>query len=112
MDLANKIAEKYSISRSLFYEHITLMKTVVWAAAITLMNGNINIPIKSMKAIILLFTKSGRSDSEEYIYTNIIEGVPNSVYSQGLPKNRFYDEARRLFGEKEGKDQFMTGKVL
>ena len=37
-----------------------------------------------------------------------IEGVPNSVYSQGIPSNRFYDEARRLFGEKEGKDQFMT----
>ena len=36
-----------------------------------------------------------------------IEGVANSVYSQGIPSNRFYDEAR-LFGEKEGKDQFMT----
>ena len=37
-----------------------------------------------------------------------IEGVQNSVYSRGIPSNRFYDEARRLFGEKEGKDQFMT----
>ena len=37
-----------------------------------------------------------------------IEGVPNSVHSQGLPKNRFYHEARRLIGEKEGEDQFMT----
>ena len=30
------------------------------------------------------------------------------MYSQGIPRNRFYDEAIRLFGEKEGKDQFMT----
>ena len=37
-----------------------------------------------------------------------IEGVPNSVYSQGIPSNRFYDEARRFFSRKEGKDQFMT----
>ena len=107
MDLANEIAEKYSIGRSLSYEHITLMKTVVWAAASTLMNENINIPRKSMKAIVLLSIKQSRVDSEEYIYPNItemkliIEGVPNSVYCQGIPSNRFY-------GEKEGKDQFMT----
>ena len=30
-----------------------------------------------------------------------IEGVPNSVHSQGIP-------SIGLFGEKEGKDQFMT----
>ena len=114
MDIASEIAEKYSIGGSLSYEHITFMKTVVWAAASTLLNENINIPRKSMKAIALLFTKQSRADSEEYIYPNItevkltIEGVPNSVYSQGIPSNRFYDEARRLFGEKEGKDQFMT----
>ena len=114
MDLANEITEKYSTGRSLSYEHITLMKTVVWAATSSLLNENINIPRKSMKAIVLLFIKQSRVDSEEYIYPNItevkltIEGVPNSVYSQGIPSNRFYDEARRLFGEKEGKDQFMT----
>ena len=67
MDIANEIAEKYSIGRSLSYEHITLMKTVVWAAASTLMNENINIPRKSMKAIVLLFTKQSRVDSEGYI---------------------------------------------
>ena len=85
MDIANEISEKYAIGRSLSYEHITLMKTVVWAAASTLMNENINIPRKSMRAIVLLFTKQTRADSEEYIFPNItevkltIEGVPNSV---------------------------------
>ena len=114
MDIAEEISLLYSVGGSLSYEHITLMKTVVWAAASTLMNENINITRKSMKAIVLLFTKQSRADSEEYIYPNItevkltIEGVPNSVYSQGIPSNRFYDEAIRLFGEKEGKDQFMT----
>ena len=49
-----------------------------------------------------------------YIYPNItevkltIEGVPNSVYSQGIPSNRFYDEARRLLGEKAGQFSFLT----
>ncbi len=27
-----------------------------------------------------------------------IEGTPNQIYGQGIPKNRFYDEAKRLFG--------------
>ena len=94
MDLANEIPEKYSIG-------ITLMKTVLWTAASTLLNENINIPRKSTKAIVLLLTKQSRVDGEEHVYTN-------SVYSQGIPSNRFYDEAITVFGEKEGKDQFMT----
>ena len=67
-----------------------------------------------MKAVVLLFTNTTRKDSEEYIYPNItevkltIEGVPNQVYSQGIPKSRFYDEAKRLLGSKLGMDEFMT----
>ena len=112
--LANEIAEKYAVCRSLSYEHITLMKTVVWTAASTLLNENINIPRKSMRSIVLLFTKQSRIDSEVYLYPNItevkltIEGVPNNVYSQGIPNSRFYEEAKRLFGHKDIKDQFRT----
>ena len=57
-----------------------------------------------MKAIVLLFKSKTPSGSEEYIYPNIegvkltIEGVPNSVYSQGIPKSRLHEEAGRLFG--------------
>jgi hypothetical protein len=70
-----------------------------------------------MSAIVLLFTTKIRKSSEEYIYPNIdgvkntIEGVPNSIYSQGIPKNRFYNEARRFFCpscEKQTSDEFMT----
>ena len=114
MDIANEIATLYSVGRSLSYEHITLMKTVLWAAASTLINENTNIPRKSMRSIVLLFTKQSRCDSEEYLYPNItevkltIEGVPNSVCSQGVPSSRFYEEAKRLFYQKDVKDQFMT----
>ena len=38
-----------------------------------------------------------------------IEGVPNSVYSQGIPKSRFYSEAKRVFNKREGLyDRFIT----
>ena len=87
-DIADEITKLYSVGRSLSYEYVLHSKTVIWAAASTLLNENINTPITSMRGITLLFTKtSGRIDSEEFIYPNItevkitIEGVPNSVYS-------------------------------
>ena len=67
-----------------------------------------------MKAAVLLFTKTTRKDSEKSLFPNItevkltIEGVPNKVYSQGIPKSRFYDEAKRLFGLKDERNEFMT----
>ena len=95
------------------YEHVTLMKTLNWAASSTLINENIKLPRKSMKAIVLLFSKSTVVDSEEFMYPNIsevkvtIEGVPNVVYSQGVKKNRFFEEASRLFS-KGAMDQFIN----
>jgi hypothetical protein len=69
----------------------------------TLINSTINIPRNSKKAVVLLFTDD-TADREAYNYLNIesaeitIEGiVPNSIYSKGLVKNRFYEEAKRLF---------------
>ena len=37
-----------------------------------------------------------------------IEGVPNAVYSQGIPKNRFYSEAKRVFNNVADYDRFIT----
>ena len=86
-DLANHTTEGYEIGRSLSFEHVTLMKTTEWDKKSTLINETINLPRKSMKAVVLLFKSKTPSSSEEYVYPNIegvkvtIEGVPNSVYS-------------------------------
>jgi hypothetical protein len=37
-----------------------------------------------------------------------VEGAPNAVYSQGIPKTRLYEEARRLFGTVEISHQTLT----
>ena len=54
-----------------------------------------------MKSIVLLYSKKNASDSEEFVNSEVkkvkIEGIPNSVYSQGLVKSSIYDEARRFF---------------
>ena len=112
--IANEVSSLYAAGRSLSFEHANLMKITVWAAASTLINENINIPRKSMKAIVMLFTKDTRTDSEEFVYSNIsevkitIEGISSQIYSQGIKKSRFYEDAKRLFGSKDLKDQFMT----
>ncbi|CAB3978676.1 Hypothetical predicted protein [Paramuricea clavata] len=101
--LASEVSRMYSTGRSLSYKHVTLMRTSNWDKDLTIVNENINIPRKSMSAIVLLFTNKVRTDSEQYLYPNLekvrltIEGVPNSVFSQGLPKSRFFEEAKRFF---------------
>ena len=54
-----------------------------------------------MKSIVLLYSKKNASGSEEFVNSEVkkvkIEGIPNSVYSQGLVKSSIYDEARRFF---------------
>ncbi|CAB4010503.1 Hypothetical predicted protein [Paramuricea clavata] len=116
-NLASEVSRLYSTGRSLSYKHVTLMRTSNWDKDSTIINENINMPRKSMSAIFLLFTSKVRTDSEEYIYANIdkvnmtIEGVPNAVFSQGLPKNRFFEEAKRFFCpmcEKSMADEFMS----
>ena len=63
------------------------MKTTEWVNSSTLVNKTIDLPRKSMKAVVLLFRNKTIINSEEYVYPNIesvkvtIEGIPNSVYS-------------------------------
>ena len=53
--MANDVSSLFASGRSLSYEHITLMKTTIWEYMHVW--ENINIPRKSMKAIVMLFTK-------------------------------------------------------
>ena len=69
-----------------------------------------------MKAVVLLFRNKTVTDSEQFVYPNItdvkisVEGVPNSIYSQGMPK-RFFEEAFRIFhGGYDSSDSVMSIK--
>ena len=103
LDLCDQVLSNYTTDRSLSYDYVTLLKTEEWNKDATLHNLSINIPRKSMKGVVLLLRNKTIIDSEEYIYPNIeqvkisVEGVPNSVYLQGMKKNRFFEESFRLF---------------
>ena len=103
-ELAKQALSGYELGRSLTYEHVTLFRKTGWNKDLTLVNETVNLPRKSMKAIVMLFKKKGTvTDSEKYVYPNItdvkitVEGVPNAVYNQGMKKDKLFKEARRLF---------------
>ena len=81
---------------------VTMLKSVEWDKGATIVNETITIPRKSMRRIFMLFQEKDEKDPEKFVNPNIttlkitIEGVPNMIYSQGLPKKRIFEEAQRL----------------
>ena len=112
--IADEVFGSYNVGRSLPYHHVTLFKSPVWDKGTTIVNDTINTPMKSLKAIVMLFTQTPLTDSEEFVYPNItdvrvsIDGVPNVIYSQGLKLNRFYEEAKRFFELNGVMEPFMS----
>jgi hypothetical protein len=103
-DLASQALNGYEVGRSLSYEHVTLLRKSEWNKDSTLVNETINLPRKSMKAIVMLFKiKEGATNSEKYFYPSIsgvkitVEGIPNAIFSQRMKKHHFFTEARRFF---------------
>ena len=103
-ELAEQALSGYEIGRSLSYEHVSLLRKTEWSKDSTLVNDTVNLPRKSMKAIVMLFKDKGAvTDSEKYPYPNItgvkitVEGVPNAIFSQGMKELHFFTESRRFF---------------
>ena len=111
--IASDSGESYS-QRSIVYDHRTLAKTFDVEAASTQINESIIIPRRRMKAIILIFTKHDRSDSEEFVYPNIdkvnitINGTVNQIFTKGMTVHDMYPEAKGLFNPGSSVDQNIT----
>ncbi len=92
---------------------ISYLKPTNWGKDQTSVVESVNVPRRSMRAIVMLFKHADTVDSEEYIYPNItkvdvtINGRPNAVYSNGIGTDDLYREARRIF---HVKDTNMTEK--
>ena len=89
------------------FEHITHSQLSNWRKDQTDINKVIDLPRKSMRAIVMLFKHADTMDSEEYIFPKIkkveisIDGDPNAVYSKGIKTNDLYREAKRVFNVKD-----------
>ena len=89
------------------FEHITHLRLSNWRKDQTDINEIIDVPRKSMRAIVMLFKHADTVDSEEYIFPKIkkveisIDGDPNAVYSKGMKTNDLYREAKRVFNVRD-----------
>ena len=97
-NIYNQALNEYE-GRSLIFRDISFVDAVPWGKDTVLINKTINSPCESMGYIV----KNTLTDSEEYVFPNIkrvdvtIEGIPNSIYSQGLGLSRLFSEAREVF---------------
>ena len=108
--LANSVRSVFTEGMYLWYDHATHLTTEEWEKESTFKSINISVPRESLKAVVLLFTKDSSTDSEEFCNAEVenvkvmIEGNPNSVYSEGMPRSQVYDEAVRFFGSQKDKN--------
>ena len=103
--LADEIIELYSGYHALTFEDVMSYRTETWQAGDTIRNLHINPTRQSLKAVACLF-KTDKENTENYEYPNIecvkvtADGVPGAIYNHGIPKDKLFSEAKRLFGDK------------
>ena len=103
--LVDEIVELYSGYHTLTFEDVMSYRTETWQAGDTIRNLHINPTRRSLKAVVCLF-KTDKENTENYKYPNIervkvtTDGVPGAIYNHGIPKDKLFSEAKRLFGNK------------
>ena len=101
-EMYSQAANEYADTDFPFVD-VSYLKPTNWMKDQTSVVETINVPRRSMRAIVILFGHADMEDSEEYVYPNItkvdvtIDGRPNAVYSNGIPTDDLYREARRVF---------------
>ena len=107
--LASQIRTEYMKS-SILYDRILRAHIIPLNNSDTSFSVDINSPSKSLKGVLLIFTKERSAtkftrDSEEFFNPKItkvevtVEGVPNELYAQNMEYRHQYDESLKHFGE-------------
>ena len=107
--LAGQIRTEYMKS-SILYDRILRARIIPLDKSDTSFSIDINSPSKSLKGVLLIFTKEKSStkftrDTEEFYNPKItkvevtVEGVPNELYAQNMEYRHQYDEIVKHFAE-------------
>ena len=120
--LASQIRTEYMKS-SILYDRILRAHIIPLNDSSTSFSVDINSPSKSLKGVLLIFTKE-RSvtkftrDTEEFFNPKItkvevtVEGVPNELYAQNMEYRHQYDEIVKHFAEGQLKEAGAVQKDL
>ena len=107
--LASQIRTEYMKS-SILYDRILRARIIPLDKSDTSFSVDINIPSKSLKGVLLIFTKEISAtkfarDTEEFYNPKItkvevtVEGVPNELYAQNMEYRHQFDEILKHFAE-------------
>ena len=107
--LASQIRTEYMKS-SILYDRILRARIIPLDKSDTSFSIDINSPSKSLKGVLLIFTKERSAtkftrDTEEFYNPKItkvevtVEGVPNELYAQNMEYRHQYDEIIKHFAE-------------
>ena len=107
--LASQIRTEYMKS-SVLYDRILRARIIPLNNSGTSFSVDINSPSKSLKGVLLIFTKERSAtkftrDTEEFFNPKItkvevtVEGVPNELYAQDMEYRHQYDEIVKHFAE-------------
>ena len=117
--LASQIRTEYMKS-SILYDRILRARIIPLNNSDTSFSVDINSPSKSLKGVLLIFTKERRvtRDTEEFFNPKItkvevtVEGVPNELYAQNMEYRHKYDEIVKHFAEGQLKEAGAIQKDL
>ena len=98
------------MNSSILYDRILRARIIPLKNSDTSFSVDINSPSKSLKGVLLIFTKERSSikfgrDIEEFFNPKItkvevtVEGVPNQLYAQNMEYRHQYDEIVKHFAE-------------
>ena len=107
--LASQIRTEYMKS-SILYDRILRARIIPLNDSSTSFSVDINSPSKSLKGVLLIFTKERSAtkfnrDTEEFFNPKImkvevtVEGVPNELYAQNMEYKHQYNEILKHFAE-------------
>ena len=120
--LTSQIRTEYMKS-SILYDRILRSRIIPLNDSSTSFSVDINSPSKSLKGVLLIFTKERSAtkysrDTEEFFNPKItkvevtVEGVPNELYAQNMEYRHQYDEIVKHFAEGQLKEAGSIQKNL
>ena len=113
--LKKNVVEKYSFGKSFPFRKVSCLRQTVWKKDLMLVNENIAISLTCLNQIVMLFTKTKRAGSEEFVFPGVskvdvtFKGVPACIYNSGIKTVDLLTEARKTFSGHMNPQHFFCG---
>ena len=95
-EISRETFNLYRRGRNLYFDYHKWLLPTTWAKDSTIEEVKVNIPLRRIRALVLLFKEKGKDNTEEFANPNIenakvsIQGVPYQVYNNyGIVKVTF-----------------------